>query len=66
MNLTDLHRAVADVTGETLTVIRCRGFQPLQLEPRRIDPEDLIIDWDDLELQRNVAFIEQRFPMVIA
>ena len=57
MTQNDLNRAVAWATGETVTEIRRLGFQPLDLEPA--DPEDRIIDWDTLELERNVSVCEQ-------
>ena len=58
MTQNDLNRAVARATGETVTEIRRLGFQPLDIEPA--DPEDRIIDWDTLELERSVALYEQR------
>lgn len=65
MTQTALNRAVADATGEDLAEIRHLGFSladPLcvNFDP---EPDDLppgMIDWDDLDLQRNVAVVEQR------
>lgn len=56
----DLNRAVARATGETVLEIDRRGFVPLTGTPFERDPEDLIVDWDELELTRNVAIIEPR------
>ena len=66
MSPSDLNRAVARLTGETVREIKHRGFQPLVLGPSPSDPEDAIIDWDQLELARNVPVIEQRRAHLIA
>lgn len=58
MTQQELDRAVADATGETLAEIQHRGFEILLVKPA--EPEDLIVDWDDLELQRNIPIVEQR------
>jgi len=52
MTRNDFHKAIARATGETVSEISRRGFQPLELEPS--EPEDLIVDWDDVEQQRYV------------
>ena len=52
MTQNELNRAVARATGEDVSEIARRGFQPLELEPA--EPEDLIVDWDDVEQQRYV------------
>ncbi len=57
MKQSELDRAVAHATGETVSTIKQLGF--LLADP--IDVDDLeadelgpsIIDWDDLEAQRN-------------
>lgn len=60
-----LDRAVAHATGEDLNEIRRRGFNlanPVEVEFDP-EPEDLLpemIDWDQYDLDRNVAIIEQR------
>ena len=56
MTRNDFHRAIARATGETVSEITRRGFQPLELEPT--EPEDLIVDWDDVELQRYVPPVD--------
>ena len=60
MTQAELDRAVARATGETVAEVGRRGFQPLSFDPVEPDPEDYIIDWDQLELNRNVAAVEQR------
>ena len=49
MTQSELNRAVARATGEDVSEIAYRGFQPLELEPT--EPEDLIVDWDAVEQQ---------------
>ena len=66
MTQADLNRAVAEATGETISEIKHRGFQPLDLDPDLPDPEDLIIDWDELERRRNIPVFEQRYPRAVA
>ena len=54
----DLDHEIARSTGESMSDIRRHGFSPLResmLEPDSGDlMEDLIVDWDALELARNV------------
>jgi len=64
MTQRELDRAVARVTGEDLREIRRRGFSCCDLDEVCFDPEpDLmlpqVMDWDDYDLRRNVAYIEQ-------
>ena len=59
-----LNQLVADATGEDLHEIQQRGFSLMDPFDRNFDPEpdDLspnFVDWDELELQRNVAVVEQ-------
>jgi hypothetical protein len=61
MTQNDLNRAVAKVTGETVTEISHRGFQPIQ-EPVEDDSETDRVDWDRLEAQRNVPLTRRQFP----
>jgi hypothetical protein len=51
----ELNRAVSRATGETVGEIAHRGFVPLTEVPFERDPEDLILDWDQVQLERNVA-----------
>ena len=54
MKQSDLNRAVANATGETVSTIRAMGFVPLTefpyehepYEPEPHDREGLAIDWD--------------------
>lgn len=55
-----LNRQIAAVTGESIRKIARMGFHPLWIKPLDPDPEDLIVDWDDLERQRNVALCAKR------
>ena len=60
MTPAQLNRAVARATGESVAEIARRGFQLLHHETIELEPEDLIIDWDELELCRNVSLVEQK------
>jgi len=64
MTQRDLNSAVAHATGEDLREIRRRGFSIADPDEVCFDPEpDLtfpqVMDWDDYDLRRNVAYIEQ-------
>jgi len=64
MSQHDLDSAVADATGEDLREIRRRGFSIADPDEVCFDPEpDLmlpqVMHWDDYDLRRNVAYIEQ-------
>ena len=59
MTQRELNRAVARATGETVNEISHRGFVPLTVFPQERDPEDMIVDWDQLDLERNITFAEQ-------
>lgn len=61
-----LYREVAAATGETVSEISRRGFGMLAPLPKEPDPEDLILDWDQVELERNVSLIEQRQSRTVA
>lgn len=59
MKQSELNRAVAKATGENLRIISRLGFSladPLLVEydPEPCDVEDMIVDWDRLDLERNV------------
>lgn len=66
MTQNDLYRAVARSTGETVSEISRRGFQPLTPGPVECDAEITPIDWDELERERQVALIEQRQSPAVA
>ncbi len=55
MTNAEFERELASATGETLGVIRSRGFQ--LVEPPTLEP--LTVDWDELDSQR-VALFAQR------
>jgi len=60
MKQSELNRAVAKATGENLRVISRLGFSladPLSVEhdPEPCNVEDMIVDWDALDLERNVS-----------
>ncbi|MEQ8853933.1 hypothetical protein [Gimesia sp.] len=59
-----LDQQVAQATGEDLREVRFRGFSLADPLTVRFDPEpcDLppqILDWDQVDLERNVALIKQ-------
>lgn len=51
MTQSELNRAVAAATGETVQVISDRGFVPLT--PFPVEREPLTVDWDELDAERN-------------
>lgn len=66
MTQKELNQRIAQATGETLSEISRLGFQAGMLEVEDIDDlEPSFVDWDDLELQRNVAFFERREPLIV-
>ncbi len=62
MKQTDLNRAVALATGETIATVKRLGF--LLAEPQEsVDPDSdtsgpLVIDWDELDNQRMIKQAE--------
>ncbi len=66
MTQAHLNRLVANATGEDLHEIRRHGFSIADPLDVNFDPEpdDLphnFVDWDAVDLQRNVAVVEQSF-----
>jgi hypothetical protein len=64
MTQNQLNQLVADATGEDLRSIRQRGFSIADLQDVDFDPEPdqrppPFIDWDELELERNMAVVSQ-------
>ncbi|MDF1845043.1 MAG: hypothetical protein P1U77_26820 [Rubripirellula sp.] len=64
MTQMQLEQLVAEATGEDVRAIRQRGFSaadPLEVnfdpEPDNLPPR--MIDWDELELERNLAVVSQ-------
>ena len=55
MTQTELNRAVASATGETVQVISDRGFVPLTAIPFEREPlrAPQMVDWDELDAERN-------------
>jgi len=65
MRQSEVNRAVAKATGENLRIISRLGFSladPLSVEhdPEPSDVEDMIVDWDKLDMQRNVPVTADR------
>jgi hypothetical protein len=54
MTQSELNREVASVTGESVQTISNLGFVPLTHIPFERDREPLVVDWDEVELQRDV------------
>ena len=64
MTQMQLEKLVAEATGEDVRAIRQRGFSvadPFEVdfdpEPDNLPPQ--MIDWDELDLQRNLAVVSQ-------
>ncbi len=58
MSQRDLNRAIARATGEDLSTITGIGFVELTAIP--FEREPLMVDWDEHDLDHNVAVIPQR------
>ena len=58
MSQRDLNRAIAQATGEDISMIAGMGF--VELTPFPIEREPLMVDWDEHDLDHNVAIIPQR------
>ncbi len=58
MSQRDLNRAVSKATGENIATIAGMGFVELTRIP--IEREPNVLDWDEYDLERNVAVIPQR------
>ena len=54
MTQSELNRAVAAATGESVKTIAELGFVPLTAIP--IERESLLVDWDELDAQRTGVF----------
>lgn len=60
MTQQELDRAIARRTGESLRIIRRRGFSIVKPQIKNFDPEpDLLpaqfVDWDEVEARRQAA-----------
>ena len=65
MTQNQLNRLIADATGEDIADIRQRGFSladPLEVhfDPEPCDLPPQVVDWDEVDLQHNVAVVPQR------
>ena len=58
MSQRDLNRQISKATGEDIATIAGFGF--VELRPIPFEREPLTIDWDEHDLDRNVAIIPQR------
>ena len=59
MHQREIDQAVANVTLEPLEVVRRHGFQLEQKDPADTDPS---INWDQLQLERNVQLVRHSRP----
>ena len=57
MPQSDLNRAVARATGESLAMIARMGFVPLTPSP--VEREPLVVDWDEID-SRRTSYLPQR------
>jgi len=65
MTQNQLNQRVAKATGEDIGDIRQRGFSladPLEVhfDPEPCDLPPQVVDWDEVDLQHNVAVVPQR------
>ena len=58
MSQRDLNRQISKVTGESIETIAGMGF--VELRPVPFEREPLTMDWDEHDLDHNVAVIPQR------
>lgn len=54
MTQAELNRAVARATGETIDMVSQLGFVPLLPVPYETDRDPLVVDWDQVESEREV------------
>ena len=58
MSQRDLNRQISQATGEDIATIAGMGF--VELRPVPFEREPLTMDWDEHDLDHNVAVIPQR------
>ncbi len=58
MSQGELNLAISKATGESLDTIAGMGF--VELHPIPFEREPHMMDWDDYDLEHNVAVIPQR------
>ena len=64
MTQAQLDQQVANVTGEDLREVQSRGFSladpmTVNFDPEPCDLSPQILDWDQVDLERNIAFFSQ-------
>ena len=64
MNQSELNRAVAGATGESLSTIQQRGFT--LLTPIPIEREPLVMDWDEYDQERSLSLLQPRVRQPVA
>ena len=64
MNQSQLNRAVARATGESLSTIRRRGFT--LLTPIPIEREPLVMNWDEFDHERRISVSQPRARQPVA
>jgi hypothetical protein len=64
MTQSQLDRAVAHATGESMRTIHALGFIPLA--GIVVEREPLVVDWDELDAQRYSVFPQRRRETVQA
>lgn len=62
MTQADLDRQISRRTGESLSVIRGRGFSPLTPVPYESESRPNVVDWDEMDSQRTGVFPSRRRP----
>jgi hypothetical protein len=58
MTQAEMERELADATGESLSVIRCRGFSLIVPET-----EPLVVDWDEVQQVERSRSKPRRRPI---
>ena len=58
MSQRELNRQISQATGDDIATIAGMGF--VELTPTPFEYEPLTMDWDEHDLDRNVAVIPQR------
>ena len=66
MNQSQLDRAVARATGESLSTIRQMGFSAVVGEPTEQYRDPLVVDWDSLDAQHRCGFTHDLRQQVAA
>jgi len=66
MTQKELNQLVANATGEDIEEVQHRGFSladpaEIDFDPEPFDLPPQIIDWDEVDLQRNVAIVDQPY-----